>query len=93
MVTQKILNAGKEIKKRLLGNKALLENWQTDLKKAIEEKKEINERFETEIIPYLRQAHEQGFGLRELAKITGISHATIASILRNDEEKRLNVKA
>lgn len=40
-----------------------------------------------QLIPILKQAHSQGVSLRELAKITGISHATIARWIEEAEEK------
>jgi transposase-like protein len=73
-----------------------LDEWRQTIKKAMQIKEEELKTYEEkkrELIPELVEAHEKGVSIRELAKIMGINHTTIANWIRqpkkcNGQEKQ-----
>lgn len=64
--------------------------WTDKIKNALQLKKQELETYEQkkqELIPILKEAHEQRVTLRELANITGISHATLGRWIKEAQEK------
>jgi len=67
-----------------------LEEWSEKIKETIKAKEQelltYNEK-KRQILPLLLQAHENKVSARELAKITGINHATICRWIKEAKEK------
>lgn len=70
-----------------------LEEWSQKIKKTMlikEEEVKTYEEKKQQLIPQLLEAHEKGVSTRELSKIMGINHTTIANWIR--EAKKCNGK-
>jgi transposase-like protein len=71
---------------KLLGVKQeTLDGWMQAIENRLKLRKEAETMYglnATKLFKLLKQAHEGGMSLRELADITGVSHATIASWIK-----------
>jgi DNA invertase Pin-like site-specific DNA recombinase len=68
-----------------------LGEWSDKIKNVVEVKEQelmTYEQKKQELVPKLLEAHEKGIPIRELARITGISHATLARWVKEAVEKK-----
>ena len=67
-----------------------IDQWSQKIKENIQgkaEKLRLYEQKKQDIIPMLLEAHEQGVSSRELGRIMGINHTTIAKWIRQAKAK------
>jgi response regulator of citrate/malate metabolism len=70
-----------------------LDQWGQQIKQAMQTTNQSLTAYEEKkqgLIPQLLEAREKGVSLRELAKITGISHTTIARWLKAAKKQKEN---
>lgn len=69
-----------------------LEGWSGKIKETINAKEQeflTYEEKKRQLLPLLKEACEKGVSVRELAKIMGINHTTIARWVRETKEKQI----
>lgn len=73
----------------LTATQAKIEQWCQAIDMAISAKPDLQtyEERKKQLLPKLREAKEKGVTLRELARITGIPHQTIAKWLKPTKEQ------
>jgi len=86
----------RNISKSLLeATQSTLDKWAVKIREAIQLKEQEQQSYSEKrqkLLDELVGAHEKGLSARELSKITGISHATIARWIKEAEEKQQNAK-
>ena len=78
------------VKSLLTTTENTLREWNQKIKVALESKEQQKADYQVkkqQLLPMLIDAHEKGLSTRELEKITGINHTTIAQWLREEAKK------
>jgi DNA invertase Pin-like site-specific DNA recombinase len=78
------------VKSLLTTTENTLREWNQKIKVALESKEQQRADYQSkkqQLLPMLIDAHEKGLSTRELEKITGINHTTIAQWLREEAKK------
>jgi transcriptional regulator with XRE-family HTH domain len=77
-------------KQLLASTQKTLSEWNQKIKVALESKEQQRTEYQSkkqQLLPMLIDAHKKGLSTRELEKITGINHTTIAQWLREEAKK------
>lgn len=84
----------RNISKSLLeATQSTLDKWAVKIREAVQLKEQGRDSYDEKrqkLLAELLDAHEKGLSARELAKITGISHSTIARWVREAKERQQN---
>jgi hypothetical protein len=64
-----------------------IDEWRKKINEAVLQKNQGQQEYEDKkalLLPQLKEGHDKGLSTRELEKITGINHTTIAKWLREE---------